>query len=240
MMCATAGRMTHTLRGRIRGLRRRALSRTALTGLVAGLLTGVPAASAGAQRLSLVGGMTFSQLRGLDDVKSENRNGSIFGVSMNVPVGPIWSLQPEALFLSKGGRFGPANGAGGATDVRLDYLEIPLLLRRNFGGSSVLVPHLYAGPSVSYNVNCSIDISGSGVPNTSSDCDRQDFEPRSLEYGAVVGGGIDISLVGFAVTGGVRYGVGLTHVTEENAAGLRDRARNGTLAVYAGFRIFGR
>lgn len=239
-MCATAGRMTHTLRSRIRALRRSVLSRAALCSVVAGMVASVPAADAGAQRLSLVGGMTFSQLRGLDDVKSENRNGSLFGVSLNVPIGPIWSLQPEALFLSKGGRFGPANGAAGATDIRLDYLEIPVLLRRNFGGSSVLVPHLYAGPSVSYNVNCSVNISGSGVPNTSSNCDRQDFEPRSVEYGAVVGGGIDISLVGFTVTGGVRYGVGLTHVTEENSAGLRDRARNGTLAVYAGFKVFGR
>ncbi|MES2523129.1 MAG: porin family protein [Gemmatimonadota bacterium] len=225
--------MRHTPRFRI-------LREMALTAAAAASLACVPLVQADAQRLSLIGGLTFSQLRGLDEVKSENRNGAMFGVSLNVPVGPTWALQPEALFLSKGGRFGPASGAAGATDIRLDYLEIPVLLRRNFGGSSVFVPHLYGGPSVSFNVNCSIDITRSGVPEASSDCERENFEPKSLEYGAVVGGGIDISLAGFAVTAGARYGVGLTHVTEENAAGLRDRARNGTLAVYAGFRIFGR
>ncbi len=104
----------------------------------------------------------------------------------------------------------------------------------------MLVPHLYAGPSAGFNVNCSIDVRGSGIPNTSSDCERQNFKPRSLDWNAVVGGGIDLSLAGFSVTAGARYGVGVTKITEDDADALRNRARTGTLAVYAGFRVFGR
>ena len=195
---------------------------------------------AGAQRLTFVGGLTFSKLRGIDEVKAENRSGTLFGVSLNVPVGSTWSLQPEALFISKGGKFGSTDPATGDQEVKLDYVEVPLLLRRNLVNSTVLVPHVYAGPTISFNINCSIRLRGNtAVPSPDSDCERNDFKPKTFDWGAAVGAGVDLALGGFGVTAGARYGVGISSVVEDGGTAFPDRVRNGTFAVYAGLRLMG-
>jgi hypothetical protein len=200
----------------------------------------LPPTNAGAQRITFVGGLTFSKLRGFDAVQAENRSGTLFGVSLNVPVGATWSLQPEALFISKGGKFGSTDPASGDQEVRLDYLEVPLLLRRNLLSSMVLVPHVYAGPTVSFNVDCSLRLrSSTTLPSPSSDCERNDFRPKTVDWGAAVGAGVDLALAGFGVTAGARYGVGLTSAVEAGTTDASDRIRNGTFAVYAGIRLFG-
>lgn len=214
--------------------------RSLLIAACAASLSLLPAAHAGAQRITFVGGLTFSKLRGVDDVKAENRSGTLFGVSLNVPVGSTWSLQPEALFISKGGKFGSTDPASGDQEVRLDYVEVPLLLRRNLLNSTVLVPHVYAGPTASFNINCSVKLRGNTVlPSPSSDCERNDFKPKTFDWGAAVGAGVDLALGGFGVTAGARYGVGISSVVDESATAFPDRVRNGTFAVYAGVRLAG-
>ena len=214
----------------------RSLAIAATVAASAAALACAPLSRAEAQRLTFVGGLTFSQLRGLDQVREENRTGTIFGVSLNVPAGAAWSLQPEALFISKGGKFGSAD-ASGDRDVRLDYVEIPVLLRRNLLNSTVLVPHVYAGPTVGFNVNCSVKLPNSTIPNPSSDCDRNDFTPKTLEWGAAVRAGVDVGTGNLGVTVGARYGIGISNILKENASALERRVRNGTLAVYAGVRF---
>lgn len=199
----------------------------------------IPVSVARSQRMAVVGGLTFSQLRGLGDVQAENRSGTLFGLSFTVPIGSRWSLQPEALFITKGGRFGATSVTAGDKDIRLDYLEIPVLVRRNLLDMTVLVPHVYAGPTVGFNVNCAIKFSGSGIPKTSSDCDGGDFKPKKLDWGAAVGAGVDLDAGGFGITLGARYGIGVANIADDNGNEFSDRVHNGTLAVYAGVR-FGR
>ena len=200
------------------------------------LLACAPFASA--QRVTLVGGLTFSKLRGIEEVKSENRNGTLFGVSFNVPTGSTWSLQPEALFISKGGKLG-SSASEGQRDINLAYLEIPVLVRRNFLNVAAFVPHVYAGPTVSFNVNCSVSVETNGIPEARSDCERSDFKPRTLDWGAAVGAGLDLSAGRFGITAGARYGIGLANIMDDNSSQFRDRVRNGTLAVYTGFKLGG-
>jgi hypothetical protein len=190
-----------------------------------------------AQRLGIIAGGTFSQLRGLDNVKAKNRTGTVVGATLTVPVGERMSLQPELLFINKGGALD--YGAGAVDEVRLDYLEIPVLLRVEGASGGALNPHLYAGPSIGFNVGCNIASSGGGVPDVSSDCTRDNFKPKSVDWGAIVGAGVDLSLGGLGVTGGARYGVGLANIADDTNAALEQRVRNGTLTVYVGI-LFGR
>jgi hypothetical protein len=208
-------------------------------GLAAALAVGsvVGPSTAEAQRLGIVGGGTFSQLRGLDDVRTETRTGTMFGVSLAVPLGDRWTFQPEGLFINKGSKF--PLGGGGRRDIRLDYLEVPLLVRREIGESGVLRPHLYAGPSVSVNVGCDITLTGGGIPNSSSNCGRDNFDPETFDWGAVLGTGVDLHVGGLGVTGGMRYGFGLANVSKDTDDQFIDRVRNGTLTIYAGL-LFGK
>jgi hypothetical protein len=103
------------------------------------LCTATALRPAAAQQLGVVAGATFSQLRGLANVKTKNRSGTMFGVSLSVPLGSGLVLQPELLFINKGAELDLTSGV--TQDIRLDYLEIPLLLRRNFGSGAV-TPHV--------------------------------------------------------------------------------------------------
>ena len=218
------------------GSLQRLFNRSVATAVV--LLVCAPFASTSAQRITLVGGLTFSKLRGVEEVKSENRNGTLFGVSFNVPTGATWSLQPEALFISKGGKLG-SSAAEGERDIKLDYVEIPVLVRRNFLNVAALVPHVYAGPTVSFNVNCSVSVETNGIPEARSDCMRDDFKPKTLDWGAAIGAGVDLSAGRFGITAGARYGIGIANILDDDSSQFRDRVRNGTLAVYAGFKLGG-
>ena len=189
-----------------------------------------------AQRLGILAGGTFSQLRGIDDVNAQNRTGTMFGVSLLLPFGSSVALQPELLFSNKGSRFN--TGTGGEKNVRLDYLEVPLLLRYDLAGGAALDPHFYAGPSIGYNVGCSVKFSRTGFPNTSSDCSKSSFfDAKTLDWGAIVGAGVDLTVGGLGVTGGARYGIGLADINKTGSPTLTQRVHNGTLTVYVGLLL---
>ena len=212
------------------------LSQMRLTAFAAAVILGLPM-RAHAQRIGIIAGGTFSQLRGLDNVTAKNRNGTMFGATLTVPLGGRMAVQPELLFINKGSELDL--GGAGTRDVRLDYLEIPLLLRFDRSITSVLGPHLYLGPSIGFNVGCNVTASGNGIPNTSSNCTRDNFDPKSFDWGAVIGAGVDLNLGGLGVTAGARYGIGIADISKDDKSALEQRVRNGTLTVYAGL-LFGR
>ena len=203
--------------------------------LVAALLLGL-AMPVRAQRIGIIAGGTFSQLHGLDNVTAKSRSGTMFGVSFTLPSGGRTAIQPELLFVNKGSEL-ELPGVG-ISDVRLDYLEIPLLLRFDGHITSALGPHLYVGPSLAFNVGCNVTVSGSGIPSTSSNCTRDNFSPKTFDWGAVVGGGVDLNAGGLGITVGARYGIGLANIANDNRGALNERVRNGTFTVYAGL-LFG-
>ena len=208
--------------------------KTLVTAVTLALFSSLPI-SLSAQQLGILAGGTFSQLHGLDNVSAQNRTGTTFGASLLLPFGHTWSLQPQVLFSNKGSRFD--SGVGGEKNIRLDYVDIPLLLRYDLAGGSLVSPHLYAGPSAGYRVGCNVKVSGSGIPNTSSDCNRTNFDPETFDWGAIVGGGIDLSIGGVGVTGGARYGIGLANINKDHSSSLSQRVHNGTLTVYAGILL---
>lgn len=188
-----------------------------------------------AQRLGIVAGGTFSKFRGLNDVKAKNRTGTMFGLQLMLPSSTSFGLQPELLFTNKGSQI--EVGGAGTRNVRLDYLEIPLLLRFGAQGVTGLSPHFYVGPSVGFNVGCNVKLSGGGIPNTSSDCKRDDFlEPKSVDYSAILGAGVDLSVGGIGITGGARYGFGLANINKSN---IDEKVKNGQFTLYAGV-VFGK
>lgn len=200
-------------------------------------LCGASSVQAHAQRFGITVGATFSNIHGADDLQLEQRTGTTVGASLQMPVGPHLAIQPELLFVNKGASFRrqPTTGArqGG---IKLDYIEIPVLLRYDFA-RTLLGPHLYIGPSASFNVGCTLfDFNNS---TGKSDCKSNDFKPRSLDYGLSLGGGVDLNLGGTSLTGGARYGIGLADIRSDNSQEFHDRVSNGVLSLYLGVN-FGR
>jgi hypothetical protein len=174
-------------------------------------------------------GATFSTLRGIDDLDS--RTGLIGGLSLVLPMaGPI-GLQPELLFVSKGAK-GTNSGPDG---LKLSYVELPVLVRLSLGGSGPLSPHLYAGPYLGLQIDCT-------VQGTASDCgDMPGLSTKTVDIGGTVGGGLDFGLGPVIVTGGLRYSFGVSTVAEFELGNVRDSAKNGVFALYTGIALgFGR
>ncbi|MEO7998702.1 MAG: porin family protein [Gemmatimonadaceae bacterium] len=191
-----------------------------------------------AQRLGIIAGGTFSNVRNSDDLSFDNRTGTIFGLSLQLPVGASFDVQPEFLFLNKGAKFNRPTAAAGGGSFRLDYLEVPVLLRYDFS-RGVVAPHVYAGPSIGFNVGCAVEFRGTNNSSgANTDCNEDDFKPKTLDYGVTVGGGVDFNLGGIGATAGARYGIGLADIRNDNSTEFKSRVNNGVLSLYVGV-LFG-
>jgi hypothetical protein len=176
-------------------------------------------------QVTVLAGATFSELRGIDDARLDRRTGAFGGLSFVVPFGRgALALQPELLVISKGADAPAATGGG----VRLNYLEVPVLLRLSPAPQSALRPHVYVGPYLGLRITC--DISGSA-----QSCDDvPDLNANELDVGGVLGGGVMFALGGLNATVGGRYGFGVSRVADFRVGNVRESARNGVFALYVG------
>ncbi len=118
------------------------------------------------------------------------------------PIG-ILSISPEFHWLQKGGKIEDLQGSVGEFSRTFNYLEIPLLLKLNFGQKVGFF--LLAGPSVGYLLNgTDKDMDGS-----TTDIDL-DFYKR-VEYGAHAGAGIGLG----PIRVDVRYIFGLNDIFDD-------------------------
>jgi len=118
----------------------------------------------------------------------------------------LLSLSPEFHWLQKGGKIEDLQGSVGEVSRTFNYLEIPLLVKLNFGKGIGFF--IFGGPSAGYLLNgTDKDMDGS-----TTDIDL-DFYKR-IEWGAHVGGGIGIGPVKIDL----RYIFGLTDIFDGSTA----------------------
>jgi hypothetical protein len=125
----------------------------------------------------------------------ESKFGADIAIMYTLPIGDgFLAIQPELHWMQKGSTFSDLNGDDAVTTM--NYLELPLLLRVNFGGS--LKIFAFGGPSAGYLL---------GVSSDNDQISKDDFE--DIEFGLHVGAGIGFGR--FEVD--VRYMAGLSDVS---------------------------
>jgi hypothetical protein len=76
------------------------------------------------------------------------------------------------------------------------------------------------------------------VGGVTGNCDDvPGISTNTVDAGGIVGGGLDLNLGALVLTGGVRYGFGVSKVADFDADGVRESASNGSYAVYAGLSV---
>lgn len=191
----------------------------------------IPASDTEAQgaRIGIIGGPNFATLRGLDDVDLDKRTGSMGGLSLLFPLGSVISFQPEALVVTGGAE--PRIGADDG--IRLTYAQVPLMLRLTPAAGAKVSPHVYAGPYFGIQIRCRVEIE-----DQDGDCDDiEGISTETVDIGGIVGGGLDFNLGGLILSGGLRYGFGVSKVAEFEFENVREEAKNGLFSVYAGLAI---
>jgi hypothetical protein len=181
-------------------------------------------------------GVNIANFHGSDVSGTDSRTGFIGGVTGTFRLSHVFGIQPELLFEQKGAAadFVGVDETGNLVGVdgtfKLNYLEIPVLARVEFTPESGAVrPFLLAGPSVAVRIGCSLAGSAQGV-SASVGCNDVlgDEAVSSVDFGAAVGGGLDILMGTWDLSLGVRYDHGLESVLDGS------NMKNKAISVLAG------
>lgn len=186
-----------------------------------------------AQEAGVKAGVNFASLTPEEDESPDisRRRGLVAGGWIRTPMSDRVSLQAEGLFSEKGVRFDVrALGVDGSADIRLRYLEVPVLARADFAARSSGRRFFVAGgvaPAFNLSAHATTDVEG-----------EEDFvrevgdEVYAFDLGLVGGAGVQIGRALIEA----RYTHGLRHInTDDN--GDEDRIKNRVFSVTLGFRL---
>lgn len=174
--------------------------------LALSLLAALPQAAQA--QFGMKGGVTFNTIdTESGGVDFNNKTGFVGGISYGLRLGDNLGLQPELLYVEKGGESGNAQ-------VKLSYLEVPVLLRF-MAATGRIQPFLLAGGYANFKVNddCSVEQAGECLE-----------EPKSSDFGLALGAGLRFGGV-TGITVEIRWDRGLANINSvEDGFDARNRA----------------
>jgi len=220
---------------------RRLLSWLLVLGVVGVIPAGAQEAAPGPGFfIGLKGGLNVSTLSiddaarpGLGAVRQRH-----FNAGANLQCGGIgrFTLQGEALYSRNGAKI---QAEQGAADVQLDYLRVPVLFMARLSDMSRTHPILYAGPQLAFETRCQVAGEGGSVACQSDELEVP-LDTHRVEFGLIVGGGLEIPLSAFVMQLDARYNLGLTNINGgTDAASASFKNRGWSFSVGVG-RPFGR
>ncbi|UCF40631.1 MAG: PorT family protein [Gemmatimonadota bacterium] len=202
--------------------------------LILAAVAATPAAAQEMMALGLKGGFNRATVSATIDGTAQNtgtRNGGHIGVSANVALSPMWQLQMDVLYVGKG------FNASDEVDARLsvNYVEFPVLLVAMLppAGPRLLSARVFAGPSFSWRVTCSIQEATSDASNF-QDCDRD--AAKVLDIGVMVGGGLKIGRGYGGLTFDVAYDYGFTNISTGAGGNVKNRNLLFTAGILVPFK----
>ena len=155
-------------------------------------------------RIGVMAGVNLATLAGNDVDDAENRIGALGGLSYVRNWGGATGLEMDILYSAKGVK--SVDGSDEFT-LKLNYIEIPVLLRYDFPSSGAVRPHVSIGPSLAFRASCGAETTSGGA-SISVDCDGLqeglDVKLKSLDVGAALGAGLDFAMGRRTFTVGAR------------------------------------
>lgn len=160
-------------------------------------------------------GVNLASFRGefADIADAGIRTGFVGGGFVAFGFAPDLAVQVEALFSQKGAKFvSEATDEEGNplgefdTFVKLNYLEVPVLLRGTLLRGSPVQPMYFIGPTAGISLGGTVETDLAGV----RDQDLDDL--KGLDLGIALGAGAGFELGGRKVTAEFRYTSGFTDI----------------------------
>jgi hypothetical protein len=171
-------------------------------------------------------GINISNFAGTPDPQSSSRTGLLFGADFAIGFGKYMAVQTGLRFVMKGASSTGANGT--AYVDKLNYLEIPLLLKVTFPLTEVS-PYLLAGPVLGINMSANEDATPNG--GTTQTTDLGPFI-TGTDFGLLFGGGVAFKIAPkidlFAQFG---YSLGLSNILKNSTT---NTLKNNGIQITAG------
>ena len=185
-------------------------------------------------------GASMAKLHG-DDVEDltdlfgedqKSRIGFCAGGFITFNITDMFAIQPEVLYTMKGTKYEEEIlGETLKVWIKLNYLEIPVLVKIIVPTPGGVKPFLFAGPVLA------LKLSGKAKFEYGAESEEEDIEDediKSTDFGLVIGAGVDFGL-GVPGTGkmtlDVRYSLGLSTISEFEG----DDVKNGVFSLMVGF-----
>jgi len=127
------------------------------------------------------------------------------GIFFNLKLGPL-AIQPEVLYVRMGSKF-ELEGTG--LQYRMDYIQVPVLLKLSVIPLGPIRPVIYAGGYGAYLLKANGAIIDGGAVGPYTDASDQ-FEKS--DFGVVGGAGIEFKLPGISLSIEGRYNYGLKNI----------------------------
>ena len=154
-------------------------------------------------------GLTIATVAGSDvedffGTTPDSRTGFNGGIFFMYQFNKMFAIQPEAYYIMKGAT---DNIEGVDVALKLDYIEVPLLLKLVIPveGSNVR-PAIFAGPAIGFNMSAKVK-GESG--EESAEVDVKD-QVKSTDFSLIFGGGVGFMVGTNELGADVRYSLGLT------------------------------
>jgi len=158
-----------------------------------------------------------------DEDVLDRRTGFVGGLFVVVPASDRLGFQGEVLFSQKG-----ASEDGGAGDLSLDYLEVPLLLRVGTASPLETSFHAFAGPSIGLRLRARVTTET--FDGETEDEDIAD-DVKGFDFGVVAGAGVNFGR--FTLDGRYTWGLNNLNSLEDDEMKLRNRV----FSIMAGVRF---
>ncbi|MDZ7718779.1 MAG: porin family protein [Balneolaceae bacterium] len=133
---------------------------------------------------------------------SDRKIGFEAGIFGEFPINRLLSIQPEAVFVQKGGE--ETSEQFGNSSITLNYVDVPLLLKINAPVDGMLQPYIFGGPYAGYLIEATSETESESMELT-------EFL-NEFHYGLKVGLGINIG--SFLID--ARYDMGLANIYKED------------------------
>lgn len=151
---------------------------------------------------------------------SNLRPGLAIGAALGLGINELISIQPELLFIQKG---------GSAPNVELkrtiNYLELPVLARFNFSGF-----HVAAGPYLGFALGGKLKTE-EGERNLEIGSDEANDDLKPLDFGAYIGGGYSLDIGSGKLMFDARLGWGFPNLLPGGDSDFSYRSRNYVISV---------
>jgi hypothetical protein len=192
--------------------------------LVLGLILLGVSSQAMLAEVGLKGGIIIANVNATGEISGslswKSVNGLIIGGFASIRVNDYFFLQPEIYYSQKGTKFEELIlGVKYRDELKLDYVEIPVLAKFRLITKGNVFPSLFAGPYAAFKLSAKEEQEIAGVKET------DDAEGvKSSDFGLVFGGSIDIKVGKMALILDVRYDLGLAKILDEEGESMKNNA----------------
>lgn len=187
--------------------------------------------SAKAARVSggLKGGLNVATLSGADATDAEAITGAVIGWYVRVVLNERFSVQPELLFTRNGAKADTLDIEG---TIKLNYAELPVLIRYSFPTGEKIMPSLFVGPAVSGLLSAKAEAEVGGKTRSIG----IESEISDFDLSVIIGGDVGFSVGRPQITIEARYKIGLSSIDDTGQnADVTNRVFSALIGIFFGF-----